>query len=323
MFQTIPRTRLTFRAVLDKRYSDEVDNVLVTVAAIRAAKDVSTVVRVLNTKLPIPRLQHLKRVKRVGPEFLVVLDYAPLEQPQKKRMKMDMDLLETLGSVRELLGDFKDVLVPAEGPRTRVQYQKCVELWPVNFHPEERVERLLKNEMFSSDEHTWHEDCMARVQKAASESEKNAALVADPVRRVVVALGVDERYNHPLKHAVMVVLDNVAGTQRDNGREENQQDPSLSQKSENADEKQPEEARETIEKAPQPVRDELPYLCTSWDVYLSREPCPMCAMGLVHSRSSRVFFAAREPQVGALVSCCQIQFVKDLNHHYQVFEVGT
>jgi hypothetical protein len=32
------------------------------------------------------------------------------------------------------------------------------------------------------------------------------------------------------------------------------------------------------------------YLCTGYDVYLSKEPCLMCAMSLIHSRIRRLFY---------------------------------
>ena len=42
------------------------------------------------------------------------------------------------------------------------------------------------------------------------------------------------------------------------------------------------------------------YLLTGYDVYLTREPCIMCSMALVHSRVSRVFFTEPSPQKGGL-----------------------
>ncbi|VDN52510.1 unnamed protein product [Dracunculus medinensis] len=64
----------------------------------------------------------------------------------------------------------------------------------------------------------------------------------------------------------------------------------------------------------------LQYLGTGFDVYLTEEPCSMCAMALVHFRVSRVFFCRRIPK-GALESSWRIQEEKRINHHYQVFRI--
>jgi len=62
-----------------------------------------------------------------------------------------------------------------------------------------------------------------------------------------------------------------------------------------------------------------PYLCTGYDVYLSHEPCHMCAMALIHMRTRRVFY--REPsRDGALGTCDKIHTLSGLNHRYEVFQ---
>merc|ERR1712203_484209 len=74
---------------------------------------------------------------------------------------------------------------------------------------------------------------------------------------------------------------------------------------------------------PQPSSDvpsSGPYLCTGYTVYLAKEPCHMCAMGLLHSRVARVVFR-RPSRVGALVTIDRLQEREGINHRFQVFRV--
>jgi tRNA(adenine34) deaminase len=50
-------------------------------------------------------------------------------------------------------------------------------------------------------------------------------------------------------------------------------------------------------------------------LYISLEPCIMCAGAIVHARIKRVVFAAKEPKTGAAGSCFDIFNTPQLNHH--------
>ena len=49
-------------------------------------------------------------------------------------------------------------------------------------------------------------------------------------------------------------------------------------------------------------------------LYVTLEPCVMCAGALVHARVARVVFAATEPKTGAAGSCFDIFNTPQLNH---------
>jgi tRNA(adenine34) deaminase len=53
-------------------------------------------------------------------------------------------------------------------------------------------------------------------------------------------------------------------------------------------------------------------------MYVTAEPCPMCASAMVHGRVSKLVFGALEPKFGAIES--RFQFLKDssLNHRVEV-----
>lgn len=62
-----------------------------------------------------------------------------------------------------------------------------------------------------------------------------------------------------------------------------------------------------------------PYLCTGYWTFLVREPCPLCAMALVHSRVSRIFYGTANRSTGVLGSRTVLHAVPGLNHRYQVW----
>ena len=59
------------------------------------------------------------------------------------------------------------------------------------------------------------------------------------------------------------------------------------------------------------------YRLTGTTLYVTVEPCVMCAGALVHARVARIVFGAEDPKAGALVSCYQIGNDRKLNHTIQ------
>ena len=62
------------------------------------------------------------------------------------------------------------------------------------------------------------------------------------------------------------------------------------------------------------------YRLTGADLYVTIEPCAMCAGALVHARIRRLVFAAREPRAGAVVSTACSLALPGLNHRVDVAE---
>ncbi len=54
------------------------------------------------------------------------------------------------------------------------------------------------------------------------------------------------------------------------------------------------------------------------ELYVTLEPCLMCAGALQQARIKRVVFAAHDPKAGALASLYQIQNDDRLNHRFEV-----
>ena len=62
------------------------------------------------------------------------------------------------------------------------------------------------------------------------------------------------------------------------------------------------------------------YRLTGADLYVTVEPCTMCAGALVHARIARLVFATREPRAGAVVSTARVLDGPGLNHRVEIVE---
>jgi len=60
------------------------------------------------------------------------------------------------------------------------------------------------------------------------------------------------------------------------------------------------------------------YRLAGAELYVTLEPCIMCAGAIVHARVERVIFGARDPKCGAVVSLYNILDDKRLNHQVKI-----
>jgi tRNA(adenine34) deaminase len=60
------------------------------------------------------------------------------------------------------------------------------------------------------------------------------------------------------------------------------------------------------------------YRLTGSTLYVTLEPCAMCAMALVHARVARVVYGADDPKTGAVVSVFELLTSSRHNHRVEV-----
>ncbi len=61
------------------------------------------------------------------------------------------------------------------------------------------------------------------------------------------------------------------------------------------------------------------YRLTDTTLYVTLEPCPMCASAIVHARVRRLVFGAWDPRAGAAGSVIDLFALPGLNHRVDVF----
>lgn len=60
------------------------------------------------------------------------------------------------------------------------------------------------------------------------------------------------------------------------------------------------------------------YRLVGCDLYVTLEPCAMCAGAIMHARLRRVVYGARDPKTGAAGSVIDLFAERRLNHHAEV-----
>ncbi len=71
---------------------------------------------------------------------------------------------------------------------------------------------------------------------------------------------------------------------------------------------------EVLRKAGQQVGN---YRLPNTTLYVTLEPCPMCAGAIIHARVGRVVFAAKDLRTGACGTVFNLHHRQELNHRFQ------
>nr|XP_054758649.1 probable inactive tRNA-specific adenosine deaminase-like protein 3 [Lytechinus pictus] len=300
--------------LLPDHVSAPVPLVSVYAAAILDKKKTSFILRKLSDVYPLEGLSHIKRVRKQtiknGSDNKDELQVILCESN-----KVTLPIIDKSSSVivdgdinKELLGDPFIAYIPRVAPQTKAQFAEASKYWPTAYHEDKELSRLLSGENFSSsDRESVYKNILKAIRKAdeATINGKEAigALIVDPTSDTMLAMtsSIPGKGENPLQHAVMKCIDLVAHSQGGGAWPICQESHFVSLDS-------------------MCNSDETPYLCTGFDLYVTQEPCIMCAMALVHSRIRRVFYTNSHPD-GALGSMYKLHTETSLNHRYQAFMV--
>nr|KAJ3418788.1 adenosine deaminase, tRNA-specific 3 [Polyrhizophydium stewartii] len=297
------------------------DPVTVFVATV-PPRSLSALLPLLAAERPLGALQHLKRVRPANGMQQVIL------APVAESTLSELELLLARSGI-DTHGDsgatIDQVAVSRWAPATRAQFDDWKERWPMSFRlaAAERSDALSDAEVAAA-QRFMQLALDAAEDAAAAGDEPVGAVMADPKSGVVVARASDlRRTHHPLMHATMACIEAVASAERARRAREaaSQADeqPNAGEKRGRHDNDQDDGQDEVAEPDEGEGRADLGgYLCSGLDLYVTREPCAMCAMALVHSRIRRVFYGERSDE-GALGSAHKLHVHPSLNHHYLVF----
>ncbi|XP_003740413.1 probable inactive tRNA-specific adenosine deaminase-like protein 3 [Galendromus occidentalis] len=287
------RPRLAPVAVLADCFEAGVEQATVFVSPITDRKLISGVIQRLTNESPLQKFPHLKRVRRTESGMEIILC-------------TDKDDLAKLTSIEGIDVDrIREHKVALNAPLTRTQYQESSLLWPTHFHENKEIESSLDGTFFEVQElQRIHELMRATIihSNDADKEDSNAVTIVNPATDTVLAMASSCRDEHPALHATLVALDLVARLQGGGAWQTGIP------------------TRAVEEEAQVPFDEEVPYICTGYDVYMLREPCAMCAMALVHSRIRRAFYGVADPIHGSLGSRYKIHCLGGLNHSFKVWK---
>ncbi|KRZ02270.1 putative inactive tRNA-specific adenosine deaminase-like protein 3 [Trichinella zimbabwensis] len=283
----VAATLIAFEIQVDEFYAIELDD----------AKLVSSYVQAFSELWPIYSYKHLKRVRGTQP-FTILL--APVCETDENKLSK-AECFSDLAKLKLL-----KINVPKYPPLTRSQYEAAMLIWPVAFHPNKRIANLMDLSIFSNADvfnaNRYMRMCIDSAKKVEGQVGVGCAIVEPKTGTVISVANNSLTSENPIQHAVMCAIDLVAEFQ--GGKPLSRQCSGV---------------LHAEKDKLSPSSGSCFYLCTGFDCYVTREPCAMCSMALLHSRIRRVFYGYPVNH-GALGSAAMIHILKLSNHRFDVFK---
>lgn len=317
------------------------------VSIVNDKKIISKLIIDLTKYLPLNKYNHLKRVRNSEILLFPINDVVAIEgndiKENIKNFLLQKGFNEEITKI--LIENLIKRNVSSSQPILRWQYDIATKLWPCKFHQNKFYENQYTNQIFNSNELNYHHEIYNILKYLKNKYNNKFGIAIDSKTKNIVAIGLSKNDINPIMHSPIVLIDKVAesqyggawrieSTKPDNHSTDdlilngidNEIYNCLKEKFKNIKfgAQKPMTASLLNSNLLENDIDNLgkygPYLCTGYDVYFNNEPCLMCSMALIHSRVRRVFFCERSKN-GALVSCAKLHTIKELNHHYEVFEI--
>ena len=119
----------------------------------------------------------------------------------------------------------------------------------------------------------------------------------DSISRAFFAYDTRTSTNHPLRHAALDVIRQVA-------------DDRAAQR--------PATEATQGEAEPEGAKNGAQYLLTGLSLFITHEPCLMCTMALLHSRVKEVFYLVPMPKTGGCGGIACVPSLKGVNHRFSI-----
>ncbi|KAI8084772.1 cytidine deaminase-like protein [Halteromyces radiatus] len=301
----IPRSEWPFTEVLPEEYTRTLETTQVYVTTVEP-KSTNQLLKFIQKYLPpLQQLEHCKRIKRSkqNPDSLVLTTILCTCD------SMDLSSLKNLATQHNIDIDPQQIGVPRYPPKNKRQFEQWNPVWPVTYREDPR-----QHPKWTQQDLDLIQDHMRQLMTATIDHDSSCldvrARIVDPKSNTVLAQATDTRHlGHPLHHAIMNCIDLVAQKERQNKQQQKDEVDGLKRKHMDDDNALDDNINDRS----------TTYLCSGYDMYVTHEPCAMCAMALVHSRITRVFYSV-PTKTGCLGTLYHIHSHSSLNHHYKTFK---
>lgn len=235
-------------------------------------------------------MKNIKRARKVQDKAIKKVQLLLVPKDGKDKVESFLSSLK----ISYTIGDCK---IPKHKPLTAEQYNLCNLLWPISFR---------SNTLYNPLTPTQISEMIPFMKEAVEQAKLGikkgfigiGGIIVNSKDNSIIAKAYDTSRDiyeniigHPLNHCSMNLIEELS-TQLSNS---------------------------ITRKRDHPAGLDDQYLCTGYDIYLTREPCIMCSMALVHSRIARIIYGMDNKNAGGVGSRYILHSYPSINHHYKVY----